>query len=137
MDLQWAKTWMGFFNEGDLDRFMDVYAPDVQFRDVPMAVTSDDPEGIRDFLAAFLAPGAGRHRFLPDTYLGNAKGGVIEWAWEGELGHADLFGLGHSSPGTRFRLRGNSVLRFNEQAEIVEHRDYWDFASVLRQLDAL
>lgn len=137
MNLEWSKNWFGYINDGDMDRFLAPYAADAKFTDVPLGVHGDGPEGVNDFLGAFADPSAGEHKFYPDNYLGTEAGGVMEWAWEGRMGEADLLQLGYSVAGKRFSLRGVSVLRFNGEGLIAEHRDYWDLATLLRQIGAL
>ncbi|MDN5939358.1 MAG: nuclear transport factor 2 family protein [Salinisphaera sp.] len=138
MNLEWSKRWFGHVNDGDLDSFLKAYAPDMKFTDVPMDVHADNPEGVRAFLAPFTDPAVGgEHKFYPDNYIGDATGGVMEWAWEGTMGEADLLQLGRSVAGETFKLRGASVLRFNADGQVTEHRDYWDLATMLRSVGAM
>ena len=135
MNFEWARTWLEkTFNQGDMEAFGKLYARDVKFEDVPLGVRADDLEGTKSFLSAFTNPDAGTHRFYPEAYLGDASGGVVEWTWEGTMGKLDPFGVGKPVEGKKFRCRGNSVFRFGDDGKIVEERDYWDLATILKQL---
>ena len=135
MHIAWAEQWLlEAFNKADLAALERLYHPRVQFADVPLGVAADGWPGLRDFFCAFLIPAAGQHRFLPDTYLGRARDGVVEWTWRGTLGDSDLFQLGVPCKGKRFEVKGNSVFRFDPDGLVIEERDYWDLATVLRQI---
>ncbi|MEA2624757.1 MAG: hypothetical protein QOD06_802 [Candidatus Binatota bacterium] len=135
MNMAWAKKWMlDNFNERDLDGISKLYHPKVRFEDVPLGVRADGIEGVREFLGGFFQPSSGKHAFNPDAYLGNEREGVVEWTWTATLGEADLFGTGSSPKGKSFEIRGNSVFRFDAAGLVVEERDYWDVASVLKQI---
>lgn len=138
MNLDWAKTWLNDrFNQKDMEGLLELYSPSVKFEDVPLGVKADGHEGVRGFLGAFFDPKAGDHKFLPDAYLGDRKGGVVEWTWVATMGEADLFNLGRSTKGKELRVRGNSVFQFDDAGKVIEERDYWDLATALRQLGAL
>ena len=138
MNLEWAKNWLeNCFNKGNLAALGTLYSPAVRFEDVTLGVKAEGIDGVRGFLGAFVDPSAGRHQFRPETYVGDARGGVVEWTWEGTLGTRDLFNVGSSAPGKTFRVRGNSVFRFDRDGRVVEERDYWDLATVLRQIGAI
>ena len=57
----------------------------------------------------------------------------MEWTWTAD--HVDDF-LGMPANGKKTEVRGISYIRL-ENGRIVEERDYWDLATLLRQLGAL
>jgi steroid delta-isomerase-like uncharacterized protein len=137
MNMEWARKWLNeSFNKGDLAALERLYHPEVQFKDIPLGIDAAGWPGVKAFLGGFFEPSAGKHAFLPDAYLGNAREGVVEWTWHGTMGEADLFQLGMPVKGKSFKVRGNSVFRFDDAGRIVEERDYWDVATVVAQLKA-
>lgn len=136
MNMDWARRWLNdSFNKADVAALQKLYHPKVKFADVPLGLDADGWDGgLRQFFEGFFAPEAGSHKFLPDTYIGNEREGVVEWTWHATMGEADLFQVGSSCKGKSFQVRGNSVFRFDASGKVVEERDYWDLATVLRQL---
>lgn len=138
MNLDWAKRWLeDGFNRRDVAAIRAIYADVVRFEDVVFGHKTDTGDGVVEFMSGFFDPASGTHRFHPQAYVGDARGGVVEWTWDGTCGDADLFNLGRSMAGKSFRVRGNSVFHFDGAGKVVEQHDYWDLATVLRQLDAL
>lgn len=135
MNMSWAKRWLiDTFNKADLAGLERMYHPKVQFADMPLGIRAEGWPGVRDFLGGFFVPGAGNHPFLPDAYLGTEREGVVEWTWNGTMGTLDLFQTGPGFEGKSFSVRGNSVFRFDANGLVIEERDYWDVATVLRQI---
>jgi steroid delta-isomerase-like uncharacterized protein len=138
MNLDWAKRWLEeHFNRQDVAGIRALYADVLRFEDVVFGHKTDTGDGVAEFFSGFFDPASGTHRFRPSAYHGDERGGVVEWTWEGTLGETDLFGTGRPMPGKTFRVRGDSILRFDGAGRIVEQHDYWDLATVLRQLGAL
>jgi steroid delta-isomerase-like uncharacterized protein len=135
MNMAWAKRWLlENFNPGNMAGLEQMYHPNVKFADVPLGIDADGWAGVKGFLGGFFVAGAGKHAFVPDAYLGNEREGVVEWTWTGTLDTLDLFQVGDGFQGKTFKVRGNSVFRFDAQGRIVEERDYLDLSTVLRQL---
>ena len=138
MNLEWARHWLEeCFNRRDVAAIRKLYADVVRFEDVVFDHETNTGDGVVEFFAGFFDPAAGTHRFHPSAYVGDSGGGVVEWTWEGTLGEIDLFDLGRPMPGKSFRVRGDSVLHFDSEGRIFEQRNYWDFATVLRELGVL
>lgn len=136
MNMDWANQWLEqSFNRRDTAALKALYHPNVKFADVPLGVEAEGWDGgLSAFFAGFFDPAAGTHRFVPSAYLGTTTEGVCEWTWHGTMGDADLFQLGRSVKGKTFSVRGNSVFRFDSAGKVIEERDYWCLATVLRQL---
>ncbi len=135
MNAQWANRWLEqSFNRQDMEALRKLYHPDVHFQDVTLNIDSRGWAEVARFLGTFFTPAAGRHLFHLVAYLGNAKEGVVEWVWKGQMNKLDLFQVGRQTPGQTFSVRGNSVFRFNDAGLVIEERDYWDAATVRAQL---
>jgi len=134
MNMAWAKKWLNdHFNKKDVEGLMKLYAENLVFEDIPLEVKTDK-DGLRGFFGGFLDPGAGDHKFLPETYEGDEKGGVVEWTWVATMGENDILGVGKPVKGKQLRVRGNSVFRFDAKGLVIEERDYWCLAQARKQL---
>ena len=130
MNLAWAKEWIGEF--GAPEKIRSKYADRVDFEDVTFGHKETTGDGVKNFFASFTQDG-GEHSFIVRNYSGGPEGGAVEWTWHAK--HAsDL--MGASAKGKETHVNGVSVLRF-AGGKIVEQRDYWDAATMLRQLGAL
>jgi hypothetical protein len=135
MNMAWAKRWLlENFNPGNMAGLEQMYHPNVKFADIPLGVDAKGWAETKAFLGGFGAPGAGKHAFTPDAYLGNEREGVVEWTWNGKMDTLDLLQVGDGFQGKSFTVRGNSVFRFDAEGRVVEERDYWDVATVVRQI---
>lgn len=135
MNMAWAKKWLDEnFNKRNVEGLMALYSDALVFEDIPLEVKTDK-NGLRGFFGTFLAPEAGDQKFLPESYSGDEKGGVVEWTWVGTMGDTDLFGLGRSVKGKKLRVRGNSVFRFDAKGLVIEERDYWCLATARKQVE--
>ncbi len=134
MDMQkWAKGWLVEFTPAGIQKTMDeMYAPNVDFEDVVIGHKTNTAKGVGEFFASF-ASGQTKHRFVVTKYAGDEKGGAMEWTWYAD--HVDDI-LGVSANGKKTEVRGISYVRI-EDGRIVEERDYWDCATLLKQLGAL
>ena len=133
MNLEWAKQWLPDFMPAGIEKTMRaMYASDVDFEDVVIGHKASTPAGIAAFFNQF-ASGKTKHKFVVTNYAGDSSGGAMEWTWTAD--HEDDF-LGISCKGKQTVVRGISYLRLRD-GKIVAERDYWDLATVLKQLGAL
>ena len=134
MDMQkWAKGWLVDFTPAGIQKTLEtMYADKVDFEDVVVPHKASTAKGIGEFFGPF-ASGNTKHRFVVTKYAGDEKSGAMEWTWYAD--HVDDF-LGVPAKGKKTEVRGISYLRL-ENGRIVEERDYWDLATLLRQLGAL
>ena len=134
MDMQkWAKGWLSEFTPAGIQKTLDtMYADKVSFEDVVVPHKASTAKGIGEFFTSF-ASGNTKHRFVVTNYAGDEKSGAMEWTWYAD--HVDdIFGA--PAKGKKTEVRGISYLRL-ENGRIVEERDYWDCATLLRQLGVL
>jgi steroid delta-isomerase-like uncharacterized protein len=134
MDMQkWAKGWLTEFTPAGIQKTLDaMYADKVDFEDVVIGHKAGTAKGIGEFFTSFTT-GKTKHRFVVSKYAGDEKSGAIEWTWYAD--HVDDI-LGVPANGKKSEVRGISYVRL-ENGRIVEERDYWDCATLLRQLGAL
>ena len=130
MNLAWAKEWMGNFTAAGMEKALGMYADNVQFEDVTFAHKANGITELRQFFAAFVAPGAGEHVFTVNSFTGNADGGAVEWTWQAQ--HAGDF-LGVPAKGKQTNVKGVSVLTF-KSGKIASQHDYWDANTAVQQL---
>jgi steroid delta-isomerase-like uncharacterized protein len=134
MDMQrWAKGWLTEFTPAGIQRTLDaMYAAVVDFEDVTIGHKASTAKGVGEFFTSFTT-GKSRHRFVVTRYAGDETSGAMEWTWYCD--HVDDI-LGVPANGKKTEVRGISYVRM-ENGRIVEERDYWDCATLLRQLGAL
>jgi steroid delta-isomerase-like uncharacterized protein len=132
MHLEWAQDWLSEFEEGFV-HMRGFYADEFEFEDVPTGHRATTFAEMEAFLSPFLE-GGGTQRFVARAYRGDARGGVVEWTWYGEHG-ADVAGLPLSGSSTV--VEGCSAFAFDGRGKIVVERDFWDLATLLRQVGAL
>lgn len=129
MNLEWAKEWLSLFGADTLDEMLRFYADAFEHVDVTVGHRSTTPAELRAFYASFMASGS-VNRFVPTAYLGSAEAGAVSWTWtvhhRGRLFDLDV-------EGKTTELSGVSTLRFRD-GKIVWQHDYWDLATMLRQL---
>jgi steroid delta-isomerase-like uncharacterized protein len=134
MNLEWAKGWLTEFTPAGIEKTIaSMYPTDaVDFEDVPLAHKASTAEGLKAFFTKF-ASGKSRHRFVVTNYAGDEKSGAMEWTWTAD--HEEDF-LGVPAKGKQTVCRGISWVKL-ENGKIVAERDYWDLATIFRQLGAL
>jgi steroid delta-isomerase-like uncharacterized protein len=134
MDMQkWAKDWCADFTPAGIQKMIDtMFAEKCDFEDVVIGHKATTGKGVGEFFSSF-ASGKTKHRFVVTKYAGDEKSGAIEWVWYAD--HVDDI-LGVKANGKKTEVRGLSYVRM-ENGRIVEERDYWDCATLLRQLGAL
>jgi steroid delta-isomerase-like uncharacterized protein len=120
--------WVAAWNSHDADAVAALFTADGVYEDVPTGTVNNGQDEIRAF-AQFSFDA------VPDLHVelvnGNLKGGhgTIEWVYSGT--DVGLFGTGGM-----FSVRGVTVLDVHGQ-KITRNSDYWDLATVLRELGLL
>jgi steroid delta-isomerase-like uncharacterized protein len=125
-----GQSWLEFWNGRDLGRAFDVFTRDIVFEDVTLGVVNRGAE-------QFLAFAQGIFNVLPDAKFvlvsASCDGheGLIEWIFSGTDANPGLHGTGK-----KFSVRGVSVVEI-EGRRIARDSDYWDLATLLRQIGLL
>lgn len=129
MDMQWAKRWLSLFKADTLEQMMAFYADEFEHLDVTVGHRSTNRKDLLAFYAAFMKEGS-VNEFVPTAYFGSADSGAVEWTWRvRHRGNA----FGANVDGKETFLSGNSVIQ-TRNGLIVRQYDYWDSATMLRQL---
>ena len=129
---EWAMAWSSSMNN-DPQRVLDLFADDGMYEDATSGVVVRGKEDLRRYLIGAFATipdftfGVLR-RFAADSWA------AIEWTMSG-TNSGDWAGM--SATGRRFAsVRGTSILEL-EAGKIRRQSDYWDAATVMRQVGIL
>jgi steroid delta-isomerase-like uncharacterized protein len=127
-----AQAWIDAWNSHDVNRILACLTEDAVYEDLPLGAINRTPAEARQFIeGSWVAFPDLRFELTAATITGNH--GTVEWTMAGT--HRGNF-PGLPATGLAFSVRGVSVLELS--AEQIRHvRDYWDFATVLRQLGFL
>jgi steroid delta-isomerase-like uncharacterized protein len=132
MNLQWAKGWLREFTPEGIAKTMSMYADQVDFEDVTLGHKESTAAGIQKFFTGF-SRGPSQHRFEVTQWAGDDSGGAMEWTWHSKH-ETEIFGV--PAKGKETTVRGISYIGLRN-GKIIAERDYWDCATLLRQLGAL
>jgi steroid delta-isomerase-like uncharacterized protein len=125
---QWVEAW----NAHDAECILACLAEDAVYEDVPLGAVNRTPQEARRFIEVAWSAFPDL-RFELTAAAVNGEHGMAEWTMAGTH-RGDFPGL--PATGKHFSVRGVSVLELSgDRIRCV--RDYWDFATVLRQLDVL
>jgi steroid delta-isomerase-like uncharacterized protein len=129
---QLAQALIAAWNTHDPERLLALFTADLVYEDVPLGVVSHGREEAQRFFREAFAAIPDFHLELAAVVAGEA-GGTAEWTMSGT--HTGDF-PGLPATGKAFAVRGVSV--FALAGDKIRHtRDYWDFATMLRQLGLL
>lgn len=120
------------WSTGNLDLYLSSYADDFRFEDVTFSKICTTKEELTQFFHGTL------HAFSEFTVENGPMShdderGVMEWTMSG-VHTGDWPGL--PATGKRFSVRGVSVVQFKD-GKIHRQSDYWDLATLLRQVGVL
>ena len=121
----------------DPAELLDFFAPEGSYTDVAMDATYNGRDEIARFHRWML-------KFAPDSAIefsnACAAGGrlYLEWVWSGTFDGALRLPDGSlvQSTGGDFSVPGVAACRYAANGELLSHRDYWDFNTMLRQVGA-
>jgi steroid delta-isomerase-like uncharacterized protein len=127
-----ADQWIDAWNTHDVERVLACLTADALYEDVPLGAVNRGADAVRGFIQTGWAAFPDM-RFELTTSAISGDHGTAEWVMAGT--HAGDF-PGLPATGRPFSVRGVSVLELAGD-KIRSVRDYWDFATVLRQLGFL
>jgi steroid delta-isomerase-like uncharacterized protein len=123
-----AENWIEAWNSHDVARVLAVFTPDVFYEDLSFGVRNHGSAQLRAFaVAIFTAVPDVRFELLNSSLRG--RHGTIEWVFSGT-------DIGLYKTHRRFSGRGVSVIEVHGQL-ISRNSDYYDLATILRQLGLL
>jgi hypothetical protein len=117
-------------------QLLDFFAPDGSYTDVAFDATYTGPEEIARFHRWML-------KFAPDSVIefsdACAADGLLylQWVWSGTFVGALRLPDGSSvqSTGGDFSVPGVAACRYAASGQLLNHRDYWDLCTLLRQVN--
>ena len=131
-----GQKWVQFNNSKDISTALsDVFTKDIVYEDVPTSAVLDGAEAFRAFAQGFFEA-------FPDSRfeLGRSacrgQEGFFEWTWianDGRVEDHRVVAPGFCGTGKQFTVRGVTVMEIRGN-RISHNSDYWDLATVLRQL---
>jgi steroid delta-isomerase-like uncharacterized protein len=123
-----VQTWLASWNSHDVDTFVAMFTEDAVFEHVPLNSVSRGTEEIRAFVQfVFTALPDLKFTVLNSTVKGDHA--TIEWLFSAT-------DTGFYGTGKPFSVRGVTVLDLREM-KIARDSDYWDLATILRQVGLL
>jgi len=123
-----AQRWGDAWNSHDANAVAVLFTRDALYEDVPFGIVNRGPDQIRAFAEFFFAAVPDLHVNLMNSSLTDGHG-TIEWVFSG-TDHG-VYGTGKT-----FSVRGVTVLDVRG-AKISRNSDYFDLATILRQLGLL
>jgi steroid delta-isomerase-like uncharacterized protein len=116
-------------NSHDLERMLALMTDDVVIEDVPFGMIMRGKDGVKQGFSGFFTAAAD-FKVEPKSWVTNDRSFALEVIFTGTQ-KGDLPGL--PATGKRFSVRGCSYGEF-ENGKIKGRRDYWDLASLTKQL---
>jgi steroid delta-isomerase-like uncharacterized protein len=123
-----AQRWVDAWNSHDASAVAALFTNDAVFEDVAFGIVNHGPEEIRAFAQFFFTVVPDLHVNLVKSSLTGGQG-TIEWVFSGT--DQGVYGTGKT-----FAVRGVTVLEARG-ARISRNSDYFDLATLLRQLGLL
>ncbi len=127
-----AQQWIDAWNAHDVDRILACLTEDAVYEDLPLGAVNRSHDEARQFIEASWAAFPDLRFELTAARI-TGEHGTAEWTMAGTH-QGDFPGL--PATGQAFSVRGVSVLELSGD-KIRQVRDYWDFATVMRQLGVL
>jgi steroid delta-isomerase-like uncharacterized protein len=123
-----ADMWIAAWNSHDAGKVVAAFSPDVLFEDVTFGATNHGSRELQKYAASIFdaVPDA---KFDLVNSSEDQRHGSIEWTFSGT-------DRGLYKTGKRFSVRGVSVIELRG-GKISRERDYYDAASIMRQVGLL
>lgn len=129
---QIATAWITFWNSRDANSAPTLFADNVVYEDVTLGVVNHGIDELKAFAQGYFDTAPPDAQFYLVASDINGGHGTIEWLWTFTT-TATFFG---PTPGKEVAVRGVSVIELHGN-KIVRNTDYWDLATVLRQIGQL
>jgi steroid delta-isomerase-like uncharacterized protein len=120
--------WVAAWNSHDPDAVVAVFTPDAVYEDVALGQVNHGRDEIRAFAEYFFTASPDLHIELVEGHLDDGRG-TIQWVFSGT--DVGIFGTGK-----RYSVRGVTVIDVH-RGKITRNLDYYDFATILRELGQL
>jgi len=123
-----AQRWANAWNSHDPDAVAALFTRDALFEDVPFGVMAHGTEEIRAVASSFFTVVPDLHISVVNSSVNGGRA-MIEWVFSGT--DQGVYGTGKT-----FAFRGATVLELRGN-RISRDSDYWDLATLLRQIGLL
>ena len=110
---RWAETWARAWPRADVEAIAALYADDVVYRALVFREPDRGVEGVRRYLTREFGVESDVECRFGDPVVGRDRAAVEWWAsWIEE--------------GKPITLAGTTILRFDPDGLVIDHRDYWN-----------
>jgi hypothetical protein len=109
----WAETWNRCWPAGDIEAIAGLYAEDALYRALVFREPDRGVAGVRRYLAENFAVEEDVECWFGEPVATGDRAAVEWWATWVENGQ-------------RLTLAGATILRFDDEGHVVDHRDYWN-----------
>src|SRR5262245_58066216 len=124
-----ATQWLAAWNSHDVERVLPLFTADVTYEEVAFGALNHGATDMRKF-AAFFFSAVPDMKFELSAATVQGRHGSIEWIFTGT-------DVGIFKTGKPFKVRGVSVIDLDARGTIAVNRDYYDAASIMRQVGIL
>ena len=129
-----GQQWVDFWNGHDVRTAFDVFTEDIMYEDVTLDVHVSGTDGtFQTFAQSSFDAFPKLSRFELGQSACQGQQGFFEWTWIAEDGRVDVPGSGFCGTGEPFTVRGVAAIAIQGN-RISRNSDFWDLATVLRQL---
>ena len=122
-----AQLFAGW-NSRDADMLANIFSEDAVYEDVAAGQMNRGRNEVRKWAAGAFVDIENFKIEVVSSYVNNGRG-VAEWVWSG-------IDKGLFKTGKNFSIRGVSVIEIRK-GKVSSYKEYYDFASVMRQLGIL
>jgi ketosteroid isomerase-like protein len=110
---RWRDTWQRAWPAKDVDAIVSLYAEGVPYRALAFREPDQGPAGVRGYLEREFGVEAEIECRFGEPIVDGSRAAVEWWAsWDED--------------GRPLTLAGTTVLRFDADGQVVDHRDYWN-----------
>jgi steroid delta-isomerase-like uncharacterized protein len=121
--------WIAAWNAHDGDRVAGVFGEEFLYEDVTFGVVMRTPQDVKGFVDGFVAVAPDCAFEIGSAFVAGGFGGA-DWTCTGTH-RGDMPGMPAS--GKRFSLRGATIFELRD-GRFSKAADYWDLATLMRQL---
>jgi SnoaL-like domain len=110
---RWAAVWSRAWPKRDAEAIAALYADDATYLSYPFREPDKGIEGVRSYLTRTLGEETDIECWFGEPVAGGRRAAVEWWAcW--------------TEDAEEITMTGTSVLRFNDEGLVDDHRDYWN-----------
>jgi ketosteroid isomerase-like protein len=110
---RWRRVWQTSWPRGDVEAVVALYAPECEYRALAFRTPSKGLSGVREYLETNYRAEAEVMCIFNEPVVDGDRAAVEWWASWVENGRT-------------LTMAGATLLRFNDEGLVVDHRDYWN-----------